>query len=73
MSRKRYGPVLTLGDMRAHQMNALLVRCRECNATRVVDVSIMPDEVLLIWFPPKMQCRKCSKGDPVVSPYNSAA
>ena len=61
-------PLLTLGDMRAFGFNALQVCCPSSNATRIVDVSILPDQVLLDWFAPRMRCHVCGQGGPMVHP-----
>jgi hypothetical protein len=47
--------------MRARGLNALWVCCQVCSASRVVDVSILPDEVMLAWFKPRLRCHECNQ------------
>ena len=65
----RARPLLTLGDMRTFGFNALQVCCPSCDATRIVDVSILPDQVPLDWFAPRMRCDVCGENGPTVHPH----
>ena len=69
----RIGPILTLGDMRGHGLNALWIRCAACKATRVLDVAILPDQVLLDWFQPRLHCHECNEVGSLVRPHKMPA
>jgi hypothetical protein len=68
-SQRQSRPLANLGDMRAFAFEALQVCCPSCSATRIVDVSILPDQVLLDWFAPRMRCHECGQDGPMVRPH----
>jgi len=53
------GVIATLGDMRAKNARALLVFCKACAATRILNVEQFPDTVTLAWFEPHLACKRC--------------
>jgi len=53
------GAITTLGDMRAKKARTLLVLCKSCAATRILDVDGFPDIVPLAWFEPHLTCKRC--------------
>jgi hypothetical protein len=72
MARNHQGlsrPFANLGDMRTFGFDALQVCCSSCNATRIVDVSVLPDQVLPDWFAPGMRSHECGHDGPIVHPH----
>ena len=53
------GAVTTLGDMRAKNARSLLVFCKSCSATRILNVDRFTDTVRLAWFEPHLVCKRC--------------
>jgi hypothetical protein len=53
------GAITTLGDMRAKDAHSLLVFCKSCGATRILDEGQFPDTVRLAWFEPHLACKRC--------------
>ena len=53
------GAIMTLGEMRAKKARMLLVLCKSCAATRILDVDRFPDTVTLAWFEPHLVCKRC--------------
>jgi hypothetical protein len=45
-------PFANLGDMRAFRFDALQVSCLSCSATRIVDVSVLPNQGLFAGISP---------------------
>jgi len=62
------GAMTTLGDMRAKKARALLVLCKSCTATRILNVDAFPDRVPLAWFEPHLACKRCG-GKASAAPY----
>ena len=56
---KHNGAMATLGDMRAKKARSLLVFCKSCAATRILNVDQFPDTVTLAWFEPHLLCKRC--------------
>ena len=52
-------PALTLGDIRAKNARSLLVFCRACAATRILEVEEFPDSAPLKWFDAQAICKRC--------------
>jgi hypothetical protein len=52
-------PALTLGDIRAKNARSLLVFCRACVTTCILEVEEFPDSVPLKWFDAQVICRRC--------------
>jgi hypothetical protein len=67
------GPILTLGDMRGQGFTGLWVCCATCKATRVLDCTLLPDQVPLDWFQPRLRCHECSEVGPLVRPHKMPA
>ena len=53
------GVIATLGDMRAKKARSLLVFCKSCAATRILNVDQFPDTAALAWFEPHLVCKRC--------------
>ena len=73
MSNKRRSkrqPMLTLGDIRAKNARSLLVFCRACAATRILEVDALPDAVPLTRFDARITCKRCG-GKAEVAPRSS--